>query len=130
LEKEFGAAVVADELNSITWEAIDPEDPFPGLARRILSIPLTGDVDHRLENLRQMARDYRVDGAINPCHWGCRQGTGARGLIESSMREIGVPVLNLEVDCVDQRNFSEGQIRTRLQAFMEMLADRPAAGRA
>jgi benzoyl-CoA reductase/2-hydroxyglutaryl-CoA dehydratase subunit BcrC/BadD/HgdB len=68
-----------------------------------------------------MARDYRIDGAINPCHWGCRQGTGARGMIAEGLRSIGVPVLNLEVDCVDPRNFSEGQLRTRLEAFVEML---------
>ena len=39
---------------------------------------------------------------------------------------IGVPVLNLEVDCIDSRNFMEGQIRTRLEAFMEMLDGRPS----
>ena len=37
-----------------------------------------------------------------------------------------IPVLNLEVDCVDPRNFSEGQARTRLQAFVEMILTRKA----
>ena len=41
--------------------------------------------------------------------------------------DTGVPVLNLEVDCVDKRNFAEGQLRTRLEAFIEMLASRPQA---
>jgi benzoyl-CoA reductase/2-hydroxyglutaryl-CoA dehydratase subunit BcrC/BadD/HgdB len=68
-----------------------------------------------------LARAYKLDGAINPCHWGCRQGTGARGLISDGLKEINVPVLNLEVDCVDTRNFAEGQLRTRIEAFMEML---------
>jgi benzoyl-CoA reductase/2-hydroxyglutaryl-CoA dehydratase subunit BcrC/BadD/HgdB len=39
-------------------------------------------------------------------------------------------VVNLEVDCVDTRNFAEGQLRTRLEAFMEMLRTNPAAQRA
>ncbi len=121
LEEEYGAAIVADELNDITWDAIDPDDPYPGLARRAISIPLNGSVASRVEHLQQLARDYRIDGAINPCHWGCRQGTGARGLIEEGLKEVGVPVLNLEVDCVDQRNFAEGQLKTRLEAFVEML---------
>jgi benzoyl-CoA reductase/2-hydroxyglutaryl-CoA dehydratase subunit BcrC/BadD/HgdB len=86
-------------------------------------------VEHRIGYLQELARSYRVDGAINPCHWGCRQGTGARGLIQEGLREIGVPVLNLEVDCVDERNFSEGQLRTRLQAFIETLeGNRDRAG--
>jgi len=28
------------------------------------------------------------------------------------------------VDCVDSRNFSEGQLKTRLEAFAEMLEGR------
>lgn len=129
LADEFAAAIVADELNDITWEPIDPEDPFTGMAERILSVSLTGSADHRIRILERMARDYRVDGAINPCHWGCRQGAGGRGLVEEGLKKIGVPVLNLEVDCIDPRNFSEGQLKTRIQAFVEMLKDRkPSAG--
>jgi len=35
-------------------------------------------------------------------------------------------VLNLEVDCVDPRTFAEGQLRTRLEAFVEMIEGRPS----
>ncbi len=121
LEEEYKTSVVIDELNDITWDPIDPDDPFTGLARRAISIPLNGDVDRRVRHLKKLAGDYRIHGAINPCHWGCRQGTGARGLIQEGLKEIGVPVLNMEVDCVDSRNFAEGQLKTRLQAFLEMV---------
>jgi benzoyl-CoA reductase/2-hydroxyglutaryl-CoA dehydratase subunit BcrC/BadD/HgdB len=124
LEERYGAAVVADELNAVTWPLIDPAEPFVGLARRLLSSPFTTDISGRIRHLQAQARTYQVDGAVNPCHWGCRQGTGARGLIASGLREVGVPTLNLEVDCVDRRSFSEGQVRTRLEAFMEMLFER------
>lgn len=127
LDEDYGAAVVIDELNDITWDPIDPDDPFPGLARRMLSIPLTGPVERRIRSLQRLAKEYQVDGAINPCHWGCRQGTGARGLIEEGLMTAGVPVLNLEVDCVDRRNFSEGQLRTRLEAFVEMIVSQRMA---
>lgn len=126
IEDEYQASVVIDELNSINWDPIDPDDPYPGIAKRMIKIPLNGVVDHRLDLIRKLARDYRIDGAINPCNFGCRQGTGARGMIQDSLAEIGVPVLNLEVDCVDVRNFSEGQLRTRLEAFLEMLESRPS----
>ena len=121
LEEEYRASVVVDELNSVTWDPIDPADPWSGFADRVISIPLNGPIASRTDHLSRLARTYSVDGAINPCHWGCRQGTGARGLIEESLKRIGVPVLNLEVDCVDPRNFAEGQLRTRLQAFIEMI---------
>jgi benzoyl-CoA reductase/2-hydroxyglutaryl-CoA dehydratase subunit BcrC/BadD/HgdB len=124
LEKEYRAAIVIDELNDITWDPIDPRDPYTGFAQRAISIPFNGRINRRIRHLQKLAKDYRVHGAINPCHWGCRQGTGARGLISEGLNSVGVPVLNLEVDCVDPRNFSEGQLRTRLEAFMEMLESR------
>ena len=43
------------------------------------------------------------------------------------LKDVGVPVLNLEVDCVDERNFAAGQVRTRIEAFMEMLLNQRAA---
>jgi benzoyl-CoA reductase/2-hydroxyglutaryl-CoA dehydratase subunit BcrC/BadD/HgdB len=125
LEKEYRANIVSDELNDIFWDPIDPQDPYPGMARRAIAIPLNGSIQRRIGHLQKLARTYSLDGAINPCNWGCRQGTGARGLISNGLKEIGVPVLNLEVDCVDKRNFAEGQLRTRVEAFIEMLESRP-----
>jgi benzoyl-CoA reductase/2-hydroxyglutaryl-CoA dehydratase subunit BcrC/BadD/HgdB len=124
LEKAYQANIVCDELNDIYWDAIDPQDPYPGMARRAIAKPLNGHMQKRMKHLQKLARNYKLDGAINPCHWGCRQGTGARGLISEGLREIGLPVLNLEVDCVDTRNYAEGQLRTRIEAFIEMLESR------
>ena len=36
------------------------------------------------------------------------------------LKEIGVQVLNLEVDGVDKRNFAARRLRTRVEAFVEM----------
>ena len=127
LEKEYRANIVSDELNDIFWDPIDPQDPYPAMARRAIAIPLNGSIQRRIGHLQKLARTYSLDGAINPCNWGCRQGSGARGLISDGLKEIGVPVLNLEVDCVDKRNFSEGQLRTRIEAFIEMLETRTRA---
>ena len=129
MEEEYGASIIIDELNDINWDDIDPENPFEGFARRSIAIPFNGTIERRIGHLKKLAREYRIDGAINPCNWGCRQGTGARGLIEEGLKDIGVPVMNLDVDCVDSRKFTEGQFRTRLEAFMEMLDNRPALWR-
>lgn len=126
LEQEYQASIVIDELNDITWEAIDTADPFTGIAKRTITMPLNGEINRRLNHVRHLSKAYKIDGAINPCHWGCRQGTGARGLIQAGLKELGIPVVNLEVDCVDTRNFAEGQLRTRLEAFMEMLQTNPS----
>ncbi|MBF0225267.1 MAG: 2-hydroxyacyl-CoA dehydratase [Desulfobacterales bacterium] len=123
MEEEFSASIVIDELNDITWEKIDVDDPFTGIAKRIISIPFNGKAEKRIEHLKFLAKEYKIQGAINPCNWGCRQGTGERGLISDGLKEIGVPVVNLEIDCIDQRNFAEGQVKTRIAAFIEMISN-------
>ncbi len=124
LEEGYQAAIVVDELNDVYWEPIDVDDPFVGLARRTIAFPFNGPVDRRLKQIKKLVQAYKIDGAINPCHWGCRQGTGARGLVGAALKELDIPVINLEVDCADSRNFAEGQLKTRLEAFMELLDSR------
>jgi hypothetical protein len=31
-----------------------------------MNVPFNGQVDRRIGHLRQMARGYRIDGAVNP----------------------------------------------------------------
>lgn len=119
---KLGAKIVVDELNNVTWEEMDPDNPFESIARRMISIPFSMGTPARIRHMQDLAESYQIDGAINPCHWGCRQGTGARGLISKGMKDIHVPVLNLEIDCVDSRNLAKGQIETRVEAFLEMLS--------
>jgi benzoyl-CoA reductase/2-hydroxyglutaryl-CoA dehydratase subunit BcrC/BadD/HgdB len=42
---------------------------------------------------------------------------------------MNIPLLHLDVDCVDERNYARGQILTRLEAFMELLGSKAGAGR-
>jgi len=121
VEKNFGANVVIDELNHIWWDPMDDKDPLRSLAIRQITHPLVGPVKRRLDILAQLAREFKVDGAINPAHTGCRQSSGARAMFKETMQAVGVPLIHLDVDCVDERNYSEGQVLGRLEAFMEML---------
>ena len=119
---DLGAKIVVDELNDVTWEPMDPDNPFESIAKRMISIPFSMGTSERIRHMQDLASAYKIDGAINPCHWGCRQGTGTRGLISKGLKDINVPVLNLEIDCVDSRNLAKGQIETRVEAFLEMLS--------
>jgi len=46
---------------------------------------------------------------------------GGTFIIKNLASELGIPFLYLDGDCVDKRNNQEGQNRTRLEAFLEML---------
>lgn len=122
LEENYGAKIVIDELNHIWWEPMDENNPIRSLAKRIITHPLVGPADRRLEVITQLAQDYKIDGAVNPAHWGCRQSAGARVLFKDALQKIGIPLIHLDVDCVDQRNYAPGQIMTRMEAFLEMLS--------
>ena len=39
-------------------------------------------------------------------------------------KEKGIPCLMIEADMLDARNFSESQIETRIDAFMEIIKQR------
>ena len=121
LEEKYGANIVIDELNHIWWEPMDESDPLRSLAYRMITHPIVGPVERRLKTLKQLATEYKVNGAVNPAHWGCRQSSGARVLFKDALQQVGIPLIHLDVDCVDERNYSSGQILTRLEAFMEML---------
>jgi len=121
LQENYGAKMVIDELNYIYWDDLDEDNPLEGLAVRQIMHPLNGPADNRLKILKNLAEEYGVQGAINPSHWGCRQNCGMRQLMKDELQGIGIPFINLDVDCVDDRNYFEGQLKTRLQGFMEMI---------
>ena len=123
LEKRFGANIVIDELNHIWWEPMDENQPLRSLAHRMMIHPIVGPAERRLEVITQLAQEYKIDGAVNPAHWGCRQSAGARVLFKDALQKIGIPLIHLDVDCVDERNYAPGQIMTRLEAFLEMLSN-------
>ena len=113
--------VVFEEINNVYWPRLDPEKPFESLALKMLSHPLTGKASDRIAALGRMADDYNIDGAILFTHWGCRQSNGSTRIIKDYFKERGIPVLVLDGDCVDKSNSAAGQIKTRLQGYMEIL---------
>jgi len=44
--------------------------------------------------------------------------------IADAMGRMGVPFLDLDGDCIDSRNYSEGQTKTRLEGFVELMSAR------
>jgi len=76
---------------------------------------------HCLINLEN-CKAFNVDGAINFYPYSCREWVPTviitKRMIE---KEMGIPVLVLEGDCYDTRNYSAGQLRTRVETFAELV---------
>ncbi len=120
----WNMTIVADELSQVSWPTIDPGDPHRSLARKMLSHPFLGPVTNRVHHIRRLVDEAGIDGAIHFSHWGCRQGCGGVKPIQDALQDMAVPLLELHGDCIDGRQAGQGQLRTRLQGFAEILISR------
>jgi benzoyl-CoA reductase/2-hydroxyglutaryl-CoA dehydratase subunit BcrC/BadD/HgdB len=123
--EEKGGIIAIEEFNTIPLPPLDPEDPFTSIAGRLLSVHLVGNPKKRIEHINSLIRDYEIDGVINFAHWGCRTSSGAISLMKS---RIDAPLLSIETDLVDSESSSAGQIKTRVESFIEMLQGQTAKG--
>ena len=121
LECKRGGVIAFEEVNAVTWDRLSLEDWWGSMAARILTNPLWGPGERRVDLAMKLVCEYKIDGVIHFSHWGCRQSTGMVSLFREAFGREKIPFLNLEGDCVDPRNFMEGQSATRVESFLEIL---------
>ncbi|MEE9200620.1 MAG: 2-hydroxyacyl-CoA dehydratase family protein [Candidatus Brocadiales bacterium] len=125
LELDHRAVVAFESVNLITWEDMDPQKPFRSLAEKLLANPAIGPCERMTGWVARMVRDYNIDGVIWMAPWGCRHFNSLSQLVKEGLRkEVDVPFFILDLECIDKRNYSREQVRTRLDAFIEVLTDR------
>lgn len=120
--EEKGARIVFEEFSHVYWESMDPGRPLESIARRMLAHFSYGPINRRIEVIKELAAKYNVDGVIHFSHWGCRQSCGSLRIIRDALHKEGLPFLALDGDCIDNRNYAPGQVQTRIDGFLEMLA--------
>ena len=109
------------DLNFDCDTAMDEERPYESMAERLLQNTLRGPSDRRAEKLLGMARRLKADGVVYFCHWGCKQTLGGAVRARELLERAGFPTLLLDGDGCDRHNVNEGQMSTRLHAFLEIL---------
>lgn len=120
--EEKGARVVFEDFSHVYWDPMDVSRPLESIARRMLSHFNYGHLQRRIDVIKELSGIYGVDGVIHFSHWGCRQSCGSLKIIRDSLKKEGLPLLVLDGDCIDSRNYSPGQVQTRIDGFLEMLA--------
>jgi len=105
------------------FQPIDPERPFESMARRLVYSCYNGSPEGRVEQALALAERTGADGAVVFAQWGCKQTIGASGILKDALEEAGLPTLVLDGDGCDVDNNSDGQLQTRLGAFLEMLGE-------
>jgi len=119
--RQRGAVIAFEETSHVHWEPLDPDRPFESLADKIISNFDAGPIERRQRAVLDWVGRYQIDGVIHFSHWGCRQSCGGAHMIKDFLQQEGVPLLILNGDGADARNYSPEQTRTRLEAFLEML---------
>ncbi len=113
--------LLCSDLNFDSLVEMDENRPYESMANRLLLNTMCGSVKNRAEKVLEMARLLRANGIIYFCHWGCKQTLGGAFLTKDLLEGEGIPVLLLDGDGCDRDNVNDGQMYTRLQAFLEIL---------
>jgi benzoyl-CoA reductase/2-hydroxyglutaryl-CoA dehydratase subunit BcrC/BadD/HgdB len=100
---------------------IDPSNPYETLGRQILKNHFNGSAERRVERVLAYSSKMNIDGIIYFCHWGCKQTLGTSAMAKETFEKEGFPTLTLDGDGCDSRNIQDGQMVTRIGAFMEQL---------
>jgi benzoyl-CoA reductase/2-hydroxyglutaryl-CoA dehydratase subunit BcrC/BadD/HgdB len=109
------------DLNYDQLICLDEGDILGSMARRLILNHFNGSAERRVASVTEMAKKLGADGAVIFCHWGCKHSNGSAFLLRDALRSAGVDTLILDGDACDRNNTNEGQLATRLQAFLEML---------
>jgi len=125
LVEECGGRVVSDDLCTGTrrfWDNVVPGgDPFAALAQHYLGripCPRMKDARRRFEHVMAMIDEFGVDGVIFYTLKFCDPYLYDVPLLKARLAERGIPGLQLEGDFTPG---TLGRVRTRIEAFIEML---------
>lgn len=126
-----GLVVCEDACNGLRYftmaddavEARENGDPLAVLAAGYLGKPpcprMSCAAERRSAELINLAREYRADGVVYHSLKFCDVNLYEFPILKKSLGEAGFPVLRLEGDFSAA---AAGQFRTRIEAFLEMLA--------
>lgn len=121
LSYDTGYAITADDFNLDFMEMLDTSHPLQALSHKIAANIYNGPFERKKKACLQYVKKYECDGAVQFCHWGCKQSSGSTYLMKQAMKQEGIPMLILDSDALDRRNMQDSQIATRMEAFEEQL---------
>jgi benzoyl-CoA reductase/2-hydroxyglutaryl-CoA dehydratase subunit BcrC/BadD/HgdB len=121
IENELNTTVAFEEINYIHWDEMNPKDPFRSLAKKLILNSPIGPIEHWMKDSLGLIEKYKIDAVISFTHWACRQLGSTNQIFKDALSKRGIPMLELSGDCIDPREFSFQQLKTRIEAFLEMI---------
>ena len=107
------------------WKPVDESvDPLTALSERYLTnFPCPRMVPHDLrhEQVLELAKEFRIQGVVYEIVRYCNHHIFEFPILQHKFEELGIPSLWLDSE---YGTGATGQLKTRVQAFIEMLLDR------
>ena len=123
--EEIGGSVVCIEncVGTKNFEMLVDEenkDPIEAIAERYINIPcsIMTPNDGRMERIKQYIEDYKVDGVVDVTLTACHTYAIETEKVRRTVEGLGKSYLAIETN---YSNSDAPQLRTRLEAFVEML---------
>ena len=109
------------DMNLDYMEELDTRDPIRALSIKLIRNLYNRPFEEKEEFVIRMAKALSADALIHFCHWGCKQSIGGVERIRSAAKKASLPILVIDGDGIDRKNSGNAQIKTRLEAFLEMI---------
>ena len=113
--------LICSDLNIDMLDDLDEDNPYRGIAQRLLNNKAAHGIRRRIDYALQVALLLDCHGVIYFNHWGCKITMGGSALAKKIFEENGLATLILDGDGIDRDNINDGQMRTKCQAFLEMI---------
>lgn len=122
---ENNAAVVASTYcSSWIFDKFDENDPWRSSAKAYTEIFINRSEKAKMQILSQWFKEFKIDGIIYHDSKTCFNNSNAKFGMPAKLKKLtGVPFLIIEGDLCDLRFFSEGQSITKIETFLEQLAE-------
>ncbi|MBW2283224.1 MAG: 2-hydroxyacyl-CoA dehydratase [Deltaproteobacteria bacterium] len=126
-EEIGGVFAYEPAYNPSPWPPREHRDPLTEIAVRTLSVG-TG-MGSMIQSMVDNCINYDITGGVLAYLLTCRPVYLPVLEIRRALEErLGIPSVLVECDLVDERTYSEGQVRTRMDAFAEQILRKLEAG--
>ena len=123
LKDKYGAVFVY-ELYTATWgiSSLNPAKSFESLAFKMLYNPVNMPPKWSEKWIEGIVKDFDIDGIVLLSSRSCKATSINNLVIHEVLRDkYGIPSVVLEADHTDHRDYSDDEVKAKLDTFMEIL---------
>ncbi|MDN5299164.1 MAG: (R)-2-hydroxyisocaproyl-CoA dehydratase alpha subunit [Clostridiales bacterium] len=122
--RKFGINMVTSTYPE-SWNIRYETNDLDGMARAYSSNYANRNLNYGIKNVTKLVEDFALEGIIYHSNRSCKLMDFRQYEVQRRVEEAtGVPSVIFDGDQTDPRIFSQGQYETRIQALVEMMAEK------